>query len=179
MNHDSPTPVLWLDLDGTVRHGFDELGHFVNKPEDVVIFPEALALMRNAKAEGWRIVAISNQGGIALGHVSLEQMVAVTQRTYDLCGRLFDKMAFCRHHPDAKEVEMAVCWCRKPRIGMLVECGLSMADHFNEYYPPAFGLFVGDRPEDEECARNAALPFMWAKDWRALAGQKEGSDGTV
>ncbi len=44
-----PTPVLYLDLDGTVRHGKDELGHFVNEPSDVVIFPEALKLMRQAK----------------------------------------------------------------------------------------------------------------------------------
>lgn len=167
MIHDSPTPVLWLDLDGTVRHGKEELGHFVNRPEDVVIFPEALKLMRKAKAEGWRIVGISNQGGIALGHISLEACLAAMNRTHQLCGKLFDKIAFCRHHPDAKDPEMATCWCRKPRIGMIVETGLSMAQYFNEYYPPAFGLFVGDRPEDQQCAENAGLPFMWAKDWRA------------
>ena len=32
------------------------------------------------------------------------------------------------------------------------------------------GLFVGDRPEDEECARLAGFPFQWAKDWRAGGG---------
>lgn len=39
-------PVLYLDLDGTVRHGHDELGRFVNGPDDVVVFPEATAMMR-------------------------------------------------------------------------------------------------------------------------------------
>lgn len=166
---DSPTPVLWLDLDGTVRHGKDELGHFVNGPEDVVVFPEAVALMRKAKAEGWRIVGISNQGGIALGHMTMEQCAAAMMKTHVLTGELFDKIAWCRHHPDAKDPEMATCWCRKPRIGLIVETGLSMAQHFNEYYPPAFGLFVGDREEDRQCAENAGLRFMWAKDWRAEA----------
>jgi D-glycero-D-manno-heptose 1,7-bisphosphate phosphatase len=36
-------PVLYLDLDGTVRQGKDDtLGRFVNGPEDVVVFPEAV-----------------------------------------------------------------------------------------------------------------------------------------
>jgi phosphoglycolate phosphatase-like HAD superfamily hydrolase len=26
-------------------------------------------------------------------------------------------------------------------------------------------LFVGDRPEDEECAKSAGIPFMWAHDF--------------
>jgi hypothetical protein len=43
------TPLLCLDLDGTVRHGKDELGHFVNGPEDVIVFPEAVEMMRRWK----------------------------------------------------------------------------------------------------------------------------------
>lgn len=31
-------------------------------------------------------------------------------------------------------------------------------------------LMVGDRPEDQECARLAGLDFQWASDWRAQAG---------
>ncbi len=166
---DSPTPVLYLDLDGTVRHGLDELGRFVNGLEDVVIFPEALKLMRKAKHEGWRIVGISNQGGIALGHLTMERCMEAMTRTHLLCDSLFDKIAWCRHHPNAKDPEMAQCWCRKPRIGLIIETCMNMARAFNEYYPPAFGLFVGDRDEDRQCAENAALRFMWAKDWRATA----------
>lgn len=49
--NDTPTPVLWLDLDGTVRHGKDELGHFVNNAADVVVFPEAVQMMRRAYRE--------------------------------------------------------------------------------------------------------------------------------
>jgi hypothetical protein len=36
---ETSTPVLYLNLDGTVRHGRDELGRFVNGPNDVVIVP--------------------------------------------------------------------------------------------------------------------------------------------
>jgi hypothetical protein len=40
-----------------------------------------------------------------------------------------------------------------------------------EIYPPYMGLMVGDRPEDQECARLAGLDFQWAADWRSQAGK--------
>jgi D-glycero-D-manno-heptose 1,7-bisphosphate phosphatase len=88
-------PVLYTDLDSTVRY---ELGRFVNTPEDVVIFPEALLMLRRWKAGGGRIVAVSNQGGIALGHTTMSQCAATMMRTYELTERLFDRISFCRHH---------------------------------------------------------------------------------
>lgn len=56
------TPILYLDIDGTVRKRFDELGKFVNKASDVVVFPEVPALLSKYKEAGWRIVGISNHG---------------------------------------------------------------------------------------------------------------------
>ena len=163
-------PVLYLDLDGTVRHGKDELGRFVNGPDDVVVFPEAVTLMRHWKAGGGRIIGVSNQGGIALGHLTTPECVAAMMRTYELCDRLWDKIAWCMHHPQAEHPEMARCWCRKPSPGLLIEAALNVAQrHPGEIYPPYMGLMVGDRDEDEECARLAGLDFMWAKDWRAQA----------
>lgn len=164
-----PIRVLYLDLDGTVRHGFDELGRFVNTPDDVVIFPEALAAMREYKAAGWKICAISNQGGIALGHMSMKVCVQTMTRTYVLCEELFDKISFCRHHPEAHDPYMATCWCRKPRIGQIIECAQDISRKFNGMCPPHLALFVGDRPEDEQCAANAGIRFLWAKDWRGGA----------
>lgn len=167
---DKPTPVLYLDLDGTVRHGYDELGRFVNGPDDVVIFPEAMEMMRRWKAGGGRIIGVSNQGGIALGHLTTADCAAAMTRTFVLCARLFDKIAWCQHHPKAEHPEMARCWCRKPSPGLLIEASLSLADRCaGEIYPPYMALMVGDRPEDEECARIAGIDFQWAADWRSQA----------
>lgn len=165
---DRPTPVLYLDLDGTVRHGFDELGRFVNGPDDVVIFPEAVEMMRRWKSGGGRIVGVSNQGGIALGHMTTQDCAATMARTFVLSGQLFDKILWCRHHPDAQELAMASCWCRKPAFGLLIEATLYMTREYpGEFYPVHMSLMVGDRPEDEECARNAGIDFQWAHEWRA------------
>jgi D-glycero-D-manno-heptose 1,7-bisphosphate phosphatase len=160
------TRVLYVDLDGTVRYGFDELGRFVNGPEDVRVFDGVPAILRAYRAAGWRVVAVSNQGGVALGHISKQACAEAMKETYRQCDAQFDKMAFCMHHPDAKDPEYAVCWCRKPRAGLLVETAIGMAREHREYYPPHLSVFVGDRPEDKGCAEAANIPFMDAKDWR-------------
>jgi D-glycero-D-manno-heptose 1,7-bisphosphate phosphatase len=165
-----PTPVLYLDIDGTVREGKDDpLGKFVNGPEDVVVFPEAVEMMRRWKRGGGRIIGVSNQGGIALGIVSEPLVAAAMMETHRQVNGLFDKIAYCKHHPDASHPEMARCWCRKPKAGLLIESALDLARGYDEIYPPYMGLMVGDRPEDEACAEAAGLDFQWAADWRAQA----------
>lgn len=163
-------PVLYLDIDGTVRHGKDELGRFVNGPDDVVVFPEAVEMMRRWKAGGGRIIGVSNQGGIALGHLSVVDCMDAMMKTQVLTGGLFDKIAWCHHHPQASHPQMARCWCRKPAPGLLIQASLELAAWCGEMYPPYMSLMVGDRPEDEECARIAGVDFMWATEWRAGGG---------
>lgn len=176
MTTERPVPVLYLDIDGTVREGKDDpLGRFVNGPADVRVFPEAVEQMRRWKARGGRIIGVSNQGGIALGIVSAANVAAAMAETHRQTGELFDKIAWCSHHPQATDPEMARCWCRKPTPGLLIEAALELAHLHHEYYPPHLGLMVGDRAEDQECARLAGLDFQWAAEWRAeVAAQPEG-----
>ena len=170
MSEERAVPVLYVDMDGTVRQGKDDaLGRFVNGPEDVVVFPEAVEMMRRWKQGGGRIIAVSNQGGVALGLVTFERVAAAMLETHRQSDRLIDKICFCVHHPDAESPEMARCWCRKPAPGLLIEAAIELAGVTGEFYPPHMGLMVGDRAEDEECARIAGLDFQWAAEWRALA----------
>ncbi len=161
-------PVLYLDLDGTVRHGADERdGKFVNCADDVVIFDGVRDALAAYKKAGWRIVGVSNQGGIALGIVSMGDVAQAMMRTQQLCGDAFDKLTWCRHHPSADTQEMAKCWCRKPRAGGALQAVLDLAKRTGEIYPPHLALFVGDRPEDEGCADALNVMFIDAKAWRA------------
>lgn len=164
-------PVLYLDLDGTVREGKDDaLGRFVNGPEDVRVFPAALERMRQWKAKGGRIIGVSNQGGVALGIVSLEKVWAAIEETDRQTDRLFDDISVCCHHPDAQAPEDARCWCRKPAPGLAIEAvTLLRTRHPAETYPVPQALFVGDRPEDQGCAEALNVDFMWAAPWRAGA----------
>ena len=165
---EKPTPLLVLDIDGTVRQGKDDaLGKFVNSPLDVRVFPKAVEKMRKWKEGGGRIIGVSNQGGVALNLVAYDDVAAAMMETHRQAQGLFDKIAFCVHHPDADEPEMARCWCRKPSPGLLIETALDLAHKHQEYYPPYMALFVGDREEDRECARLAGIDFQDAAEWRA------------
>jgi D-glycero-D-manno-heptose 1,7-bisphosphate phosphatase len=164
-----PTPVLYLDLDGTVRHGPGELGHHVNGPDDVIVFPEAKEMMRRWKDDGGRIIGVSNQGGIALGHTSAAQVEEAMWRTHELTDHLFDQLAWCSHHPAAGDRAMAKCWCRKPAPGLLIRAVLDLATWHKEAYPVHLAMMVGDRDEDRECARIANIDFADAAEWRARA----------
>jgi D-glycero-D-manno-heptose 1,7-bisphosphate phosphatase len=160
-------PVLYLDLDGTVRWGKDELGHFGRSVEDVRVFPEVPPLLARYKELGWRIIAVSNQGGVALGHLTKDECAAMMMETHKQSGAAFDKVMWCAHHPDAKDPEMAVCWCRKPRPGLIILGAHALVAQYPlEMYPPHLGLMVGDREEDKGAAENAGLPFMDAVAWR-------------
>lgn len=168
MASETRVPVLYADIDGTIRWGKDELGRFVNEAADVRVFDGVADLLWNYKKLGWRIVGISNQGGIALGYMEMHVCAAAMLETQKQTRGAFDKIAWCSHHPDAADPEMAVCWCRKPRAGLVIETALALADkHRGEIYPPHLALFVGDRPEDAACADAAGLPFMAADVWRS------------
>lgn len=168
-----PTPLLFLDIDGTVRQGKDDdLGRFVNGPEDVVVFPEAVEQMRRWRKQGGRIIGVSNQGGIALGIISEDKVIAAMKETQRQTGGLFDRIAWCKHHPAAEDPKLARCWCRKPRPGLAIEAANQLAGQLrvrgvDEMYPPHLGLFVGDRLEDQRCARQLNFDFRWAAAWRA------------
>lgn len=161
-----PTQVLYLDLDGTVRKCQEDGIGFVNSVEDVVVYPGVAEKLAEYKRAGWRIVGVTNQGGVAMGFMSYETMKDTLLETQRQTGNAFDKIMACIHHPDAKEKEMAVCLCRKPRIGLIVGAAIELGKMYDEYYPPHMALFVGDRPEDRECAANAGIAFMDAQEWR-------------
>lgn len=174
-------PLLLLDVDGTVRHGKEQLGRFVNRPADVVLFPEAVDRMREWKAAGGRIATVSNQGGIALGlvdrYAASRAMDRVRELAVDNNGvEMIDLMVWCVHHPDAGPS----CWCRKPQPGMLYRAVQTLSErHFDtEHYPRELALMVGDRVEDRQCAEIAGVQFLPAYEWREFGAEKVTETGS-
>lgn len=163
-----PTPILFLDLDDTVRLGpANNNGKYVNSPADVELFDGVLDLIKSYKEKGWRVVGVSNQGGVALGHITDNMNNRIIQETNRLCSNLFDAIYTCIHHPDAKEDDDRYCFCRKPLPGLVYIALMNMSQQFGEYYRPDTCLMVGDMGSDMEMANAMNIPFMWASDWRA------------
>lgn len=159
-------PVLYTDFDGTVRHGLNELNRFVNTAEDVVIFDGVPDLLRAYQQLGWRIAGCTNQGGIALGHMTYKECVENLQETQKQAHGVYDTIVFCPHHPEAEDPVMQRCWCRKPKAGLVAEAAAVMSVRYHELYPASMAIFVGDRPEDQACAEAAGIEFWDAETWR-------------
>lgn len=179
--NENPTPLLVVDIDGTVRQGKTEMGKWCNTPADVMVMPEAVTMMVRWKRAGGRVMGASNQGGIALGFLpadlvaetmdeTIRQVNKIALDEHGFGGGVFDRFRWCPHHQDAEDPMQAACWCRKPSPGMVIEEAYSLGQEHHEIYPPSMGLFVGDLPPDQNCARILRMPFQWADFWRAQAG---------
>lgn len=163
-----PVPVLICDIDGTIRHGLAEMGRYINSPDDVVVFPEVRAQLERWADNGGRVVGVSNQGGIALLHLTNEQCAETMRRTNELAGGHFEVILWCPHWPTID----GDCPARKPNTGMITQAlDLLRTMHPDEYYPPELALMVGDQPDDQLCADAAGIPFQWARHWRAASPQ--------
>lgn len=164
-------PLLIIDVDGTVREGFDDpLGRFVHGPQDVVVFPRARELMRRWKTAGGRIIGVSNQGGVATGELTLHACQEAMLETQRQASGLFDLILMCLHHPDAPTLELQRCYCRKPRPGLPIEGMVILKSKYrHERYPQSMALVVGDRDEDRGMAEALDIDFLDAAEWRAGA----------
>lgn len=166
-------PALFLDLDGTVR--FSKGRHqFIQGPQDVGIYPDVEPVLWHWRDQGFLILGVSNQGGVAFGYHSPGEVKAMT----DAMARQFTRDPFhsikeCYFHGEGTVAP----WnrrslLRKPAYGMLV---VHEMDCFLNGFLIDYGrsLLVGDRDEDRDCAVNAGIGFIEPASFfmRATAGK--------
>ncbi len=155
------SPALCLDLDGTIR--FPTSGAFINKPEEIRLFPDVERTIWEFRDNGWLIFGISNQGGVAHGFKSPQQNNEEIEATFSLFKRNPFHIIKCCYHDDKGSVAPYNhrSLLRKPDYGMLAVCEV---EAFQVGYIVDWdkSLMVGDRPEDEQMAKNAAIKFEWA-----------------
>lgn len=163
MSNAKVCPALCLDLDGTIR--YSKSGKFISGPDDIVLFEGVEAKLWEYREKGYLIFGVSNQGGVAFGLKTPVQEVAEIEATIALfeIGKCpFHAIKTCWHHEKGKHPILGHrSLFRKPDIGMLALCEF---EAFNAGYVVDWdnSIFVGDRPEDQECARRAAISFQWA-----------------
>lgn len=162
-------PALCLDLDGTVR--YSKNGDFIEKPDDIALFDGVEEKIWEYRNKGYLIFGITNQGGVAYGYKLPADVDAEIEQT---C-KLFKKNPFhiiksCLHHPKGtSEPFNHRSLLRKPDIGMLVVCEIEAWDA-GYIVDWDNSLFVGDREEDRQCAKNADISFQTAHEFFHLDG---------
>lgn len=160
--------LLLVDLDGTIRKPLSGEQYFQHPKDQVIIAGADCALQ--SYSEDWMIVGITNQGGVAAGHKSMQTCVEEQQYTLELFPQL-KEIYFCPDFAGKKCFRVTAHnahnhskthWSgqfRKPGAGMLL---LAIARHQQSAQNVCY---VGDRPEDETAAKRAKVQFQWAEDW--------------
>jgi len=152
-------PALCLDFDGTVRRS--KSGQtFIKNFQDIEIIPNVERLIWKYREMGYLILGISNQAGVAHGFKLPIEIELEMDTTLNLFKKNpFHLAKFCYHDGKGKiEPYCHRSLLRKPDIGMLA---IMEMEAYNEGYVIDWdkSLFVGDRPEDEQCAKNAGISF--------------------
>lgn len=146
--------ALLLDLDGTVRRTTTG-APYPRHPDEVELLPGRAETLRRYHDEGWLLLGVSNQSGIARGDVDAATVAACFARTEALLGVPLP-VRWCPHPAGAIR-----CWCRKPMPGLaltwIVEHDLNRAAC----------RFVGDMATDRECAGYLGVPYIDADEFFA------------
>ena len=103
------TPAVFLDRDGTIIQ--DE--GYLRDPDRMTLLPGAAPAIERLNANGWAVVVVTNQSGIARGLLSLDEYRATERRLSQLLereGARLDGQYFCPHLPALT----GGCDCRKP-----------------------------------------------------------------
>lgn len=145
--------ALFLDIDGTVRATEHLEFKYPVRPEEVTLLHDAAAMRAKLdayRADGYRLIGVSNQSGIAKKTVTTAAVEATFQRTRELLGYTAEEfpILYCPHCSVPIQ-----CYCRKPQSGMFVKAIL-------EYkLNPDACLMVGDRKTDETAATRVGIPY--------------------
>lgn len=143
--------AAFIDRDGVLN----EERAFVHRAEDFVFVPGAVQALRALQAQGYLLVVVTNQSGIARGLYSEADYHALTRHMRE---RLeaeeihLDAVEYCPHLPDAPVERYRLdCDCRKPKPGMLNRAIRALD------IDPRASFLVGDRLSDIEAGRAAGV----------------------
>jgi histidinol-phosphate phosphatase family protein len=147
--------LLLLDRDGTLNRSLGDRPP--NHPDEVELLPRVARTLHHRASLGWRLVIITNQGGVAFGYQSHRQAWATHQAVLDALPVSVDASHLCPHHPEGTDPIYGVpCPSRKPAPGALLDALARFGARRAEC------LFVGDHASDRQAAEAAGVPFAWA-----------------
>ena len=142
------TPTVILDRDGTLTER-PPRAQYVTSPDDLRWLPGSLEALARLHREGWRVLVVTNQAGIARGALTEADHHAITERMradVESAGGHIEQVYHCPHGWDEG------CACRKPAPGMLIQ---AQRDHHLDLTRT---YFIGDDERDAQAADAAGCP---------------------
>jgi len=131
--------VVFIDRDDTVARDVP----YCSRPEDLELFEGVGRSIRKLNGEGFLVIMVTNQSGIARGFFSEEMLQRIHGKMVEDLSReggSLDAIYHCPHHPDDG------CDCRKPGTGMILQADRDFLIDYSRSF------FIGDSPRDIELA---------------------------
>ena len=142
MSEKNRNKAIFLDRDGVINL---DTG-YVSIVDDFKFIDGVIEALIEAKKQGYLLVVITNQSGIARGYFSEDQFNTLTEwMDWSLADRGvdLDGIYYCPHHEEKGEGEYKVaCQCRKPEAGMLFDAIDELGIDVNQ------SILVGDKVSD-------------------------------
>lgn len=151
MTQKSLRKAAFLDRDGVINIDSGYVGRW----EDFRFVPGVLELLDQLAQDGYLLVIVTNQSGIARGLFTEQDYELLTQRYLSELANAnihVEAVYHCPHHPEGiVEKYTQICDCRKPAPGLILraidELGID----------PALSLLIGDSERDIEAGRTAGI----------------------
>jgi histidinol-phosphate phosphatase family protein len=141
--------AIFVDYDGTLRLSTGKQKYPVVK-SDIKIMPNRAEVLKRCRDEGFLILGVSNQSGVAKGVITFDECKQRFVDTNEMLGKgLVDEFSFCPH-----KVPPISCYCRKPNAGM------GAYYIFKHKLNPAKCVMVGDMGSDKTFAERCGFKYM-------------------
>lgn len=154
--------VVGLDRDGVINR---DLGTYCYRVEDFDPIPGSIDAVATLRRKGYKIVIITDQGGIEKGLFKQEDVETVHQHMFELLGAAgcFSIDALYYSASSRKDDPFA-----KPNTGMFKRCEAEHKDiKFKE------GYYVGDKIKDLKAAMNMGARPVLVRTGYGLETEKE------
>lgn len=139
--------AAFFDRDGTINV---DVG-YLHRPEDIVFVPGTPELIRKYNDDGWLVIVITNQSGVARGMFTEADVDRVHEAINDRLEREYgahiDAFYCCPHLPEIT----GPCTCRKPKPGLFLR---AIREHDID---PHMSVSYGDAKRDEEASKAAGV----------------------
>ena len=167
-------PVLVCDLDGTLRYNKYDPDDFINEADEIALYEGVIEAAWIYRREGWLPTVVTNQGGVAHGHMTIADwdrqrqrmdVLAVEEDPQNRGDPFLDWLPCFYDERSDDEMYGLRSFHRKPQIGALASIG---ARARSNGIVPIWdeSVVIGDREEDRELAENGGLDFWDAEEWR-------------
>ncbi|WP_345955330.1 HAD family hydrolase [Mucilaginibacter sp. PAMB04168] len=141
--------AIFLDKDGTV---IKDVPYNVN-PDLITLLPGTIEGLKRLRDDGYLLVMVTNQAGVACGYFAETALPAVEQHLQQILGEHDLNLAgfyYCPNHPEGTvEPYNVSCNFRKPKPGMLLQAAEELIIDLNQSW------MIGDILNDVEAGNRA------------------------